>query len=514
MCCTNSRLRQRYRYALFLFIRLCPISFPLQFDVKELEAEETNRRLIESLKRIQYQPKEAEVDPGGFHKALLLGHKKVVHPIFLWIFQNRERVEKTAYLAKYLLPLNLPNEAMAMPEIGNIYQQYKLAMEEFKEAHKQQASSAIVGSHTRELKSDIGAIEAEIENVKKRIERTQTKLDKIPQQELLLETARALRIEKERQKELAQQIQEQQQSVSRANLMNDRLKKELASARSSAQGTTAAHLLENVVEETQVLDFMVQQKLPQELKARQTEVEILQEVLEEPNLSRNYLTELQGRIDAVNREVQRSIDKKMSEHGNDALGPFRQQANIVARNKETAAEQLDQLTKELRDVETTLAQKQEQLQQSVGEVVLRGDDLKQFVNTLRAKSNVYKQQRADLTSIKAEINDLTQTLENLKSHDPSLSATLPQVLMDSSNPESLSLEGVEEAAPSAQGVTELKRLVEGLGRAVAASRERLTPLSQEVRPLRERLMDLKDERHVKKQVSIEIYRSQIPGVLR
>jgi hypothetical protein len=65
-----------------------------------METEETNRRIIESLKKIQYQPKTMEVDPGGFHKALLLGDKKIVHPIFRWIFQNRQRVEKSAYLAK------------------------------------------------------------------------------------------------------------------------------------------------------------------------------------------------------------------------------------------------------------------------------------------------------------------------------------------------------------------------------------------------------------------------------
>lgn len=51
------------------------------------------------------------------------------------------------------------------------------------------------------------------EIVKKRIERTQSRLDKIPQQELLLEAAQALRVERERKKELQSQLEDQQQSA-------------------------------------------------------------------------------------------------------------------------------------------------------------------------------------------------------------------------------------------------------------------------------------------------------------
>lgn len=56
--------------------------------------------------------------------------------------------------------------------------------------------------------------------VKKRLERTQSRLDKIPQQELLLEAAHALRIERDRQKELRSQLEDQRQSVQKASIVN------------------------------------------------------------------------------------------------------------------------------------------------------------------------------------------------------------------------------------------------------------------------------------------------------
>lgn len=56
--------------------------------------------------------------------------------------------------------------------------------------------------------------------VKKRIDRTQARLDKLSNQELLLEAAHALRIERERQKELKTQLDHQTQDIQRASTVS------------------------------------------------------------------------------------------------------------------------------------------------------------------------------------------------------------------------------------------------------------------------------------------------------
>lgn len=101
-------------------------------------------------------------------------------------------------------------------------------------------------------------------------------------------------------------------------------------------------------------------------------------------------------------DVQRIVESQLNVRGNQAetLGPFRQQAATVMRNKQMAAEQLDQYSKELREVEVQIRQKQDLLQDTIGGTILRGDDLKEYVNKLRAKSSIYKQQRAELASLK------------------------------------------------------------------------------------------------------------------
>lgn len=401
------------------------------------------------------------------------------------------------------MPLNLPPEAVSIPEVTNLVSQYEVSMEDFKESHRHYELAVQEEKKTRELRSDSTAIEGEIENVKKRIERLQTRLDKVPQQELLLEAARSLRIEKDQQKELQTQIEEQKQGFQRENVLGERLQKEYQNMRLATQGTSPQQILEAVIEETQVLEFMVKQKLPQELTLRMTEVQILQDVIDEPNISRGFLEDLQYKIDEVNTELQRMVETKMNDRSqqNDVLGigPFRQQAVLINKNKEMAAEQLDSLTKELNDVESQLKDMQQKLQDTVGEVILRGDDLKQFVNTLRAKSNIYKQQRSELALVKAEANDLMETLENLRTQDPSLTTT-------EEDPGSLeTLASRPDSPGESRGITELSRLVEGLTRAVLGAREKLGPMSQQLRPMRERIAELRDETESKKQVSGNVF---------
>lgn len=472
------------------------------FEIRGNDPDENVRKMLEGLRNIQYRPSPNDAnDPGTFRRNLMHGEKKCVYPILRWIFDNKDRIHQVAYLAKYLIPLKLPPDAMANSEISNLYTQYEMAMDQFKEAHKEQQAAAQEGNKMRELKNDIDAIETETENVKKRIERTQARLDKVPQQELFLEAAHNLRVEKERQKELQIQMDEQKQGLQRATQIQDRLQKELHSARMATQGTTPEHLMEGIIEETQVLEFMVQQKLPQEVITKQSELQILQEVLNEPTITREYLLELQLKLDGISKEVQTMVESRMAERDtqNDSLAPFRQQAAMVARNKEMAAEQLNQATKELREVDESLNVKQSKLQETIGEVILRGDELKQYVNTLRAKSSVYKQQRAELAALKIESADLSQTLDNLKSQDPSLSATLKEAEQDGMPSMDQNLSRPESPIEN-RGMAELTRIVDGLQRAVEAARNRVTPLSQQLRHFRERVADLADDRDSKKQV--------------
>lgn len=125
----------------------------------------------------------------------------------------------------------------------------------------------------------------------------------------------------------------------------------------------------------------------------------------EISFSSSILISFVFKIDKIGADVHKMLDHQLTDRGNqsDNLLPFRQQAATVARNKDMCAGQLDQVTKELRDVESQIRQKQEILNGLVGGTILRGDELKQYVNMLRAKSSVYKQKRAELAALKVKV---------------------------------------------------------------------------------------------------------------
>lgn len=53
---------------------------------------------MESLVKIQYT--DEDMDIASLRRGLVRGDKKLIYPIFEWIFENEELISKLAYLAK------------------------------------------------------------------------------------------------------------------------------------------------------------------------------------------------------------------------------------------------------------------------------------------------------------------------------------------------------------------------------------------------------------------------------
>lgn len=284
---------------------------------------------------------------------------------------------------------------------------------------------------------------------------------------------------------------------------NERLQKDLASVRSALHDTTPQQMLDTLMEEAQVIQFMVGQKLPHEIAAKQADIQLYEQVIQMPTITRDYLAEVQLQVDRAAEEVRTIVETQAQARGShtENLVPFRVQAQTVQRNRELAAEQLANSTKELRDVDAQLRQRQTVLDQTVGGLILRGDELKQYVNMLRAKSSVYKQQRAELAALQAEVSDLQKTLDTLLQQDPTLS------VVEAADGDSMTAEGgqpsLDTIGMESRGTTELARLVDGLTRAVVAARERVAPVSQQTVALREKVADLREERDAAANVSVD-----------
>ncbi|VDN99740.1 unnamed protein product [Rodentolepis nana] len=82
-------------------------------------------------------------------------------------------------------------------------------MEAFKKAHKQLESIKSGSFSTCEVKNDIAVMQEEKDQLLRRISRMKKKLEMFPTTMTMLEVARKLRLEREREAKIAHQLQEQ-----------------------------------------------------------------------------------------------------------------------------------------------------------------------------------------------------------------------------------------------------------------------------------------------------------------
>lgn len=59
----------------------------------------------------------------GFRQGLVTGSKPVVHPILHWLLQRVPELKKRAYLARFLVKLDVPSEFLADEVIAEVYHQ-------------------------------------------------------------------------------------------------------------------------------------------------------------------------------------------------------------------------------------------------------------------------------------------------------------------------------------------------------------------------------------------------------
>ncbi|KAF0308527.1 Intraflagellar transport protein 81 [Amphibalanus amphitrite] len=379
-------------------------------DLREEPPEETVMRMLAFLRILKYQP---QADPSSFRQGLVSGEKYIIYPILEWCLLKLPDLKKRAYLARYLVKIEIPGDILTDPELDVMYRQcevgrslwhlvspqYEDLIEEFKATHKEYEALRNSVFQTAELRKDIAAMEEEREIVTKKIERLKNKVEGHPNKDVLLESARRLRLEKDREQELANQKIEQEQAIARADQRLARLQGQLKDLRSASMGTTPEALIQRLEEDVKVHSYLATEKMPKELEVKKKQVANLEKVANVPALTAQDLEKIKKKIGLVNSEVAHLVEQRMmaSDSSDDKLGMFRQQAAIVAKKKEAAAEKLQEMQQQLQQIKDDLAEKRAQLEEQGGaEGTVRGDDFKQYVHQLRGKSAVYKKKRLEV----------------------------------------------------------------------------------------------------------------------
>ncbi|XP_048508537.1 intraflagellar transport protein 81 homolog isoform X4 [Athalia rosae] len=447
-------------------------------DIRIETPEQSSIRIFSALRILKYQP---QGDPTLFRQELVKGEPQAIHAVLKWLLSNMDIVRQRAYLARFLVKVEIPAEYMGDPELTGLYEQYGRLVEEFKVIHKERESGKKGGEAAAELKTDLEAMEKEREVILGRVEKMRVRAESAPQ---LLQVARKLRVERDRERELALQKQQQQESIATLQSSLQRAERELYNLKEAGVTLTPAKLIQRLSEEVTVQMVMTRERLPAEIADKKAHVNALKLVTRSPQLGPDDILAFRNRLDVAAREVQTLAEKKvLKENDLSRMAPFRQQAAAVAGMKRTILDKLKRSEETLEELSVRVTEKREEARQLAEEPTPRGEDLKRYVAHLRARSALYKQRRAELAGLRAESGVLNRSLRiletklsHVKSDVNSATTKAAKTLPDGFTAENATTANAELAGH----ISEL--------------RAQLVILLNELRPLRQRAQEL-DEQH-------------------
>ncbi|KAK0151745.1 Intraflagellar transport protein 81 [Merluccius polli] len=478
-------------------------------DIREELPEQTAKRMFSLLGMLKYKPLGNQSDASSFRRGLVTGNKPVIHPLLQWLLQRVPELKKRAYLARYLVKLEVPAEFLQDDVISDTYHQYEELVETFKNYHKECEQLKSSGFSTAEIRKDIGVMEEEKDQLIKRVERLRKRVETVPSHQRMLELARQLRVEKEREESLAHQKQEQKNQLFRAEQRLQASQQKLKDLRQASVDADPESLMRRLEEEIKINTYIVMEKLPKELESTRRMLHFLQKVASEPTVGPAELQELEDKIKEVSAQVNQLTEKRMmrSDPKDDKLTLFRQQASIIARKKEAKAEELQRAREELAAAERELAQRSSQMRGDDGEEVIRGDELKRLVAKLRGKGSTHKKRRAELAELKAESGVLQRTEEILSQRNQDILQQLQSMEAQkgisgfSDTQEELErLSAAKSELDDRKGRTldDMSEMVKKLNSMIAEKKTALAPIIKELRPLRQECQELSQEYEEKK----------------
>ncbi|XP_068573574.1 intraflagellar transport protein 81 homolog [Cebidichthys violaceus] len=478
-------------------------------DIREEMPEQTIKRMCALLGMLKYKPPGNLSDVSIFRQGLVAGRKPVVHPILHWLLQRLPELKKRAYLARFLVKLEVPAEFLQDDVINDTSHQYEELVEGFKTYHKECELLRTSGFSTAEIRRDISAMEDEKDQLIKRVERLKKRVESVSNHQRMLEQARQLRVESEREESLTHQKQEQKNQLFQAEQRLQRSHQQLKDLRQAAADANPESLMKRLEEEIKINSYMVSEKLPKELEGMRRTVQYLQKIASEPAMGQADLQELEDKIKEVDAQINQLIEKRMmrSDPMDDKLTLYRQQASIIIRRKESKAEELQEAREELAAAERELKQRSSQAQASEGGEVIRGDEMKRLVVKLRSKGTVYKKQRQEIAELKAEYGVLQRTEEILRQRHETVQQKLQTVEAEkgisgySTTQEELErVSAIKSELDEKKGRTldDMSEMVKKLNSMIVEKKSALAPIITELRSLRQRCQELTQEYEDKK----------------
>jgi len=445
-------------------------------------------------------------------QALLHGDPRMIYPILTWMLQKMPELQKRAYLAKFLVNIDVPDHMFTDEEVVEVFQNYKDLQEEFKEVHKtsEKYKSQLISPH--EIKKAIMQMEEDKGQLAQKVESLKGKLDSIENFDDMLQAAHQLRLQQDEQVKLQDRLKEQKAQLLQAEHRLNGLVATLNEKRASESGgADTTQLLQKLEREVMEMEHKVLETLPIEIQAKQRRLEELQQTLSEPTASDAEMAHMGQQQQMLMRAVNSLEERKRSQMNNpdDKLAMFRQQGNLVAKKKEQVIQRLNVVGRERIEIEAELSARAVDLDSIKGKPVLKGEDFRKYATELRSKTAQWKRMKAELAELRAEWGVLSRTEAILGSQDSQLSMSLGEAearrgvagfSQAQDQLEKVSQQKAEVDEVKGKTLENISQVVEEINSQIKSRKNRLAPQIKELRALRSKFQDLETDYLEKKGV--------------
>eukprot|EP00919_Chromeraceae_sp_WS-2016_P009739 GHVR01022952.1.p1 GENE.GHVR01022952.1~~GHVR01022952.1.p1 ORF type:complete len:682 (+),score=145.16 GHVR01022952.1:41-2086(+) len=466
-------------------------------NIRDESIEALSNSVTEFLHVLGYK---SDLSNSEFSVGLMAGEKKVIHPLLQWLLINYDSCKKRAYLAQFLVNIDVPEEFLRDESLCELHRQYKELQAAFKSTHQhlEHAKANSVGPN--EIRQDTEQLEAEKEQLMHKIEDKRREHSKTKGFAQLLEVTSMLRKEQEEEARLAERIREQRVILDRLEQSYALLSLRLAEIKTRQSDglcyeSIIKNLKDNIEKTREACDrFTVDAKL------RRKKLHQLHTIMEEPLVTPAKIIELENKKNTLERTIQQLQDASKQTNQTDVrLQVYVQQANNLTQKKVNASNNLN----EIRHVCDTLTQElnkcELQYQEVKGHRHLRQDQFKKYGTEFKNKLEQFKQMKAQLQHLRLENSTLLRTEQILQSREVAIAEALRVSEREHGvcgydevqcNLEKLSAQKTEVDQLKGVQLEEMSRLVVSIVDQLKVKKHKIAPKIKELRVLRDQAKEI------------------------
>ncbi|CAN0102710.1 unnamed protein product, partial [Laminaria digitata] len=314
---------------------------PQQTSEQDEPDDAGTTRLLSFLVMLKFPIREHQRD--DFRRGLAVGDKGVVYPAMHWCLQRLPQLKKRAYLARYLMPVEVPMEFMQDQALVDLHASYRELQADFKATHKEVDQIRTTDLRPGELRGEIGQLEDEKKQLTEKISKLKGNVSDEPGFAEMLDVTSRLRKAQEEDAELSTKAGQQRAALHQAETKAEDARRRLGILRQgTASATTAGAVLGQLQREVATLDRKLTHVFPAELGQKSRKLEQLERDAAEPQRSREDVQELEQleyQLQRDNELTRQQIEKSIAER------MLRQPAALAAKKraeKETEWEKLQE----------------------------------------------------------------------------------------------------------------------------------------------------------------------------